>query len=158
MTLTSDTTRTQACRDKYLDVEHVFERLPPLRLSEARRFREHGVPLDALLKPEHVARHRVAFHPQRPRFDFSDDGQPAFVFMAKDGLGEAVDLVAWSGPTTGRLASWQGRAAMLGADTCDDVVTVFPDPLEWLLGGRVGLVLIPQPNMAQTRARMELVS
>jgi hypothetical protein len=70
----------------------------------------------------------------------------AVVFMAREDLGNPLDLAAWE-PETGRLALWLGRVSMLGQDNLygwriGEPLVVHETPLEWLQAGREGVFVI----------------
>jgi hypothetical protein len=71
------------------------------------------------------------------------------IFRAED-CDEVIDLIAWQ-PRTGQLASWRGQAFCLG--DVDDafnpaiyfasgVLRLHKTPLQWLLAGRDGIVIV----------------
>jgi hypothetical protein len=71
------------------------------------------------------------------------------IFRAED-CDEVIDLIAWQ-PQIGALASWRGQAFCLG--DVDDafnpatyfaggVMRVHKTPLQWLLAGRDGIVIV----------------
>jgi hypothetical protein len=82
-------------------------------------------------------------------FDLDDEGQRALTFRAED-RGQVIDLIAWQ-PRTGALASWRGQAFCLG-DVDDifnpatyfagDALRIHATPLDWLLAGREGVVIV----------------
>jgi hypothetical protein len=106
-----------------------------------------------LCEPDFLRRADIAFRRDRPIFDFADErgaegvATQAFVFLARDGLGEQIDLVAWE-PSSGRLAAWAGEAVLLGANVLsspgigDDRLAIFENPLSWLKADRRGVVVI----------------
>ena len=143
------------------DVEHVYRRLMPLRPREAQHLLALGTSLDALLKPEVPARQHVVFHADRPLFDFpgergvEGDGSPAIMFLARDESGRPIDLVAWE-PSTGKLAAWLDRAALLGEDQLwaprianAGALNVFESPRDWLREDRRGVVIINAKRAAR---------
>jgi hypothetical protein len=81
----------------------------------------------------------------------------AVIFMARDDLGNPLDLAAWE-PETGRLALWLGRVSMLGQDNLyswriGEPLTVHETALEWLQAGRDGVFVI-DPQGASPLLRM----
>jgi hypothetical protein len=82
-------------------------------------FLRRGVRSPALVYPELPRHARVVFHKEQPFFDFADDvgedGEDALIFLARDGLGDCCDLVAWTSSRR-KIASWFGAAALLGVD------------------------------------------
>lgn len=101
-----------------------------------------------------VRRERVRFL-RRRRFVRACDcrGEPddlvtAYLMPAIE-AGFVVDTVAWH-PKTDRIASENGRVAMLGRDALDsptrvhDPLTVAPDPRVWLAGFREGVCLVDE--------------
>lgn len=93
-------------------------------------------------------------------FDFASE-QPnepavsAIIMVARDECGLADDLIAWSGRHN-RLASWLGRASMLGAQNAlasrmgDPALDVHPSPLSWLAAGRNGVCIISADKARNT--------
>ena len=81
----------------------------------------------------------------------------AVVFMARDDLGNPLDLAAWEAET-GRLALLIGRVSMLGQDNLygwriGEPLVVHETPLEWLKAGREG-VFVTDPQRASPLLRM----
>jgi hypothetical protein len=146
-----------------LDVEERFARLPALHWSEFRRFLDRGVPAPALVYPELPARARVVFFADRPIFDFAEDledegeqegARAAFIFLARDELGDPCDLVAWE-PASARVAGWSGRASLLGLEDLwapriayDGALAIYETPLEWLKANRQGVVIVAPERAA----------
>jgi hypothetical protein len=140
-----------------VEVEERFARFSSLHWSEFRRFLDRGVPSPALVYPELPARARVVFFADRPVFDFvedlEDEGEQeraaaAFIFLARDELGDPCDLVAWE-PVSARVAAWYGRPSLLGLENLwtpriayDGALVIFETPLEWLKAGRQGVVIV----------------
>jgi hypothetical protein len=91
------------------------------RQADLDRFVAKTVPPAALYMPDCVARAHVEFCDWAPRFEFADgreaqgDAVCVFVFAARDGFDETIDLVAWE-PKSGRVASWLGLANVLGGE------------------------------------------
>ena len=86
----------------------------------------------------------------RGDFAFADRGEAAavgaFVFVARDATGGALDLVAWH-PKTGVLGTYFGRAAVLGlqdffAPQISGLPMIFRDVLAWLKAERRGAVIV----------------
>ena len=80
-------------------------------------------------------------------FEFSDDGDHALTFLARDRFGRVQDVVAWS-PKSDCVATWAGRACMIGADQLD---AAQPEPaglmvcetvLQWLQARRMAVVIL----------------
>jgi hypothetical protein len=74
-----------------------------------------------------------------------------FVCWSADGVPD--DVCAWQA-TTGRVATWLGFAAMLGADNLneprpDDGLAVHADPLAWFRAGRSGVVVLNKERAAR---------
>jgi hypothetical protein len=131
--------------------------LPALQWREFRRFLNRGVPSAALVFPEFPARARVVFFTDRPVFDFVEDlddegdqesAAAAFIFLARNELGEPCDLIAWQ-PVFARVAAWYGRASLLGLESLwapriafDGALAIFETPLEWLTAGRQGVIIV----------------
>ena len=74
----------------------------------------------------------------------------AVVFAVRDAAGEVVDLAALD-LTSGALATWRGRAAMLGEDYVlhprFGPLQVYETAVEWLRDAR-GVVIIDAPRVA----------
>lgn len=73
-----------------------------------------------------------------------DDVVTAYVMPEVDPADGVVDLVAWH-PRTGRLASWLGRAGLLGGATVEADPAPLPihtSPLGWLASYRTGVVVV----------------
>ncbi len=78
---------------------------------------------------------------------------PALIFLARDVIGCVADIIAWH-PSSGRLATWIGRVALLGEEEAlrlrlDRCLLVHPDPFAWLRTGRRGVVVV-NPRMASS--------
>lgn len=76
----------------------------------------------------------------------SRKAERAFLFLVRDGSGDAVDVVAWA-PQTERIGTWLGRAWALGEETAysprlGDGLHVHRSPLSWLQCGRRGVVFL----------------
>lgn len=100
---------------------HVWLKLLPAPRTIISWLRRSGVSVDALTDPELPSFAEVAFDEQRPWFDFADELRserllvPSLIFVARDEFGAPLDLIAWSHQSA-RVASWLGRAALLGAE------------------------------------------
>lgn len=89
------------------------------------------------------------------RFEFArfirdpdDDRVAAYTLLARDTGGAPLDVVAWH-PRTGRVATWLGRAGLLGLEhpcpgTTDDPLVVYREPAAWLADERRGVVVIDE--------------
>jgi hypothetical protein len=128
--------------------------LPPIGIAWLKRLKALGVSVDALSEPELPVQARVVLHGDC--FDFADDEQAtdALVFLARDDCGEPADFVAWS-PKSDRLASWWG-IPLLGMECLgeprldpDGALTVFTDPIKWLIGERQGVLVVNFANAAR---------
>lgn len=101
-----------------------------------------------------ILRDAVVFG-RRGRFEFSrflrhDELERivAYTLLVRDAGGAPVDVVAWH-PRSNRVATWLGRAALLGDDAlypapADDPLVIHPDPLAWLAGDRRGAVIVDE--------------
>jgi hypothetical protein len=99
---------------------------------------------------DHLAIDRVVFL-DGDRFEFCrympGEATKVVVLLARDPHGEVDDLVAWE-PNGGGMATWLGRAALLGAEVLTGprldgpALVVHPDPLTWLKADRTGVVII----------------
>lgn len=145
----------------HFDVNELTQRLPPPPPALIRWLRAQGVSARALSQPELPAFAPVAFDARRPWFDFEDelhDDRPltsALIFIARDEFGDKVDLVAWSQKTS-RVASWLGRASLLGANEVfaarlvdEGALKVFATPLEWLQAERRGVVIVDEKRAGE---------
>lgn len=86
------------------------------------------------------------------RFSKGKKGDSACTFVVRDVCGDPLDIIAWQAKT-GRLASWLGRASMLGEDQLfaprlTDGLPVFQTPLEWFRERRRGVVVIDKRRAA----------
>lgn len=113
---------------------------------------DQGISDKAMVSPYPIGGAKVRF--DRGTFDLDESGERALTFRATD-CGEVIDLIAWQ-PRTGQLASWHGQAFCLG-DVEDifnpatyfagDALRVHETPLQWLLAGREGIVIL-RPDLA----------
>lgn len=117
----------------------------------------------------HVRRERVRFS-RRGRFSFeadlrgeADEVVPAYVMPAVQ-AGTVVDEVAWH-PRSGRLATHEGRAGLLGGDLIessgkDQPVRLLPDPRAWLAAWREGVVIVDEalarPALLEARCPLQV--
>ncbi len=149
------------------EVESLHKRLSPPTPSLIKSLRTKGVSLDALCEPELPAFVNVVFHDDQPLFDFTDEACDegavrSLVFLARDESGDPLDLVAWSRKTN-RLASWYGRAALLGLESRwaprigAEGLRICFDPLAWLVAERDGVVIIDPESARWQLARESLV-
>jgi hypothetical protein len=121
--------------------ECTFEDLSVLDLEE---FISAGVGAAAVTDPDPVkiARGHIAHD---NRFEPDAEGERWFAFSEVD----ADDIVFWH-RTTGRLATWCGRAFALGQTRIGEAATysfdsslnIFDSPLEWLRARRDGIVVL----------------
>ena len=75
------------------------------------------------------------------------DAVTAYIWVARDNIGDPADAVAWH-PRTGRLALHGGGVPLVGAENVlcprmDDALCVFDNPVSWLADGRRGALLLP---------------
>ena len=78
--------------------------------------------------------------------------EPALTFVCWSHDGVAEDVCAWQA-TTGKIATWLGRAAMLGEDNIaaprlGDGLAVHDGPLAWLKSNRDGVVILDRGRAA----------
>jgi hypothetical protein len=135
------------------DLQSFHRLLPPPTPDVIKYLRNQGITIDALCEPELPAFAEVVFHADLPFFDFiadvGDDGAvQALIFLARDELGLPLDLIAWSAKQN-KLAAWDGNAAMLGTESVfgprldpERALPVHQTPLEWLVQGRHGVVIV----------------
>jgi hypothetical protein len=141
------------------EIERGFRLLQPPPLSWIRRLRHLGATADALAHPEMPAIGGVSF--DGGYFDFENEGQPALLFIARDELGIPVDIVAWH-PRTQRIARWLGAVALLGEDQVNGArldqeraLPVHETPIDWLVAGRSGVVIVDPRRAAFILRRAE---
>lgn len=121
----------------------------PDQAALSRLVHGYGVPPVAIYDPDPVLVARVV--PADGGLfewagDEAEDALPCILFLARDEIGEASDIVAWE-PTSGFLAGWLGRCVALGEDSIlaprlGERLPVFRTPLGWLRNRRFGLVLV----------------
>jgi len=152
-TISGSTTRTADTEPFCAEVRARFDALERIRISEMKEFFRRGVSALTLCTPEFPARARIAWVDGTGWFDFEDevdDGrhiEPAVIFLARDELGDPLDLFAWN-PLTGRVAAYLWRAPVLGLETSwsariadDGALPVYSSMWSWLKGGREGLLI-----------------
>lgn len=115
---------------------------PLMEFTHFDWLRRAGVHTDVIttVMPIRVARGSVA---EDERFDDDPEGAAFLVFE------EADDLVFWQ-PRTGQIGTRHGSAFALGEAAILDPATysfdgnlnIFTDPLEWLLSGADGIVVL----------------
>jgi hypothetical protein len=119
-----------------------------LRQREIDRFGEFGISALNLSNPWPVLVDRVVF--EDDFFLFADDvdekGEPAFTFVVISNAG-FLDIAAWH-PQRNRLAVWFGHGFALGERQIHHPnplihgLSVFRSPIDWLRGGRSGIVIV----------------
>ncbi len=145
------------------DIVPEFERCDLLRQADLDRLKAADVPIMALVQSRFgqgrcLKRARVVLDSGGKRFEFERisryhiDADPAFIVLALDLDGQPADLMAWRPDPRGFLASWTGRAPLLGAEQLEmprlgEPLRVHETPLEWLRDGRQGVVVV-DPKMA----------
>ena len=80
-----------------------------------------------------------------------EDRVTAFIFPEVDPVEGITDLIAWH-PRTGRIASWNGRASLLGGAAAGDgaePLVVHTSPLGWLAAFREGVVVVHEARGAR---------
>jgi hypothetical protein len=83
------------------------------------------------------------------------------IFVVRDRFGHAIDLCAWSPPRPPAL--WHSRGCMLGEDQMftaarvnpPGALIVHPSPMEWLLAGGRGVMIIEPAKAASLLRRAE---
>lgn len=103
---------------------------------------------DLLLRDSVVFGRGQRFEFARFLRDPEEDRVAAYTLLARDAGGAALDVVAWH-PRTGRLATWLGRAGLLGLEhpcpgTAEDPLIVYRDPAAWLEDQRRGVVVVDE--------------
>jgi hypothetical protein len=86
------------------------------------------------------------------RYKVDYPAETALTFVCWDVLGEALDICACQ-PTTGKIATWFGRAALLGEDNLnvpqlEGGLHVHPDLLSWFRAKRSGVVIVDRQRAA----------
>jgi hypothetical protein len=126
------------------EIEKRYQLLPCISLSWIKRLKALGVTVDALCEPDFPASGHVVFF-DGSRFEFVADAHggeafEAMLLLALDEFGEVCDIVAYD-PRRKLNASWLGNAPLLGLEQVwlprldpQGALTVFADPVEWLLG------------------------
>lgn len=132
-------------------IEGTFDALRRLNSYDVDKLVRLGIPADALASPTPVRASYVHFSQSQFEFDHHsqrEEGEPANLVLSRNGWGEAIDLVAWC-PSTGRLATWLGRAWALGEETIyqprlteHSALPVWRSPVGWLRAGRQGICLV----------------
>jgi hypothetical protein len=86
------------------------------------------------------------------RYSKGEKADSACTFVVRDSLGFPLDIVAWQA-TTGRVATWLGRASMIGEDQLfaprlTEGLPVFETPLGWFQERRAGVVVLNKARAA----------
>jgi hypothetical protein len=86
------------------------------------------------------------------RYKKTDDTTTACTFLVRDQFVEPLDIVAWQA-TSGRVATWLGRASMMGEDQLFaarpvEGLQVHETPLDWFRQHRAGVVVIDKIRAA----------
>ena len=127
-----------------------------LRQADIDRLRALGVlPLALAEGPRGIgfalARDRIVPHRGAGRFEFARHDASAgeevcaFIVLALDDRAVPVDLVAFHAGGMPFVGSWLGRVGLLGEEQLHrarDVLQVHATPLDWLRGGREGVVVV----------------
>jgi len=101
----------------------------------------------AMMRPYCIGGGRVRF--QEQQFEIDTDGEAVITFRAED-CGEVIDLIAYQ-PSSGKVGTLRGYGFCLGdADDVLNTATYFDGgmlwvhetPLQWLLAGRRGIVIV----------------
>jgi hypothetical protein len=136
-----------------LDISDRYFRCQHLRQRDLDRLVDAGVPHEASYQPDSIAKSSVVFGSEY-LFDFAEElydpsgAGEAYIFVARNEFGDLWDLVAWQ-PKSGRLASWLGRASLLGGEnvfrprlSANGGIVVHDSPLSWLCAKRTGIVIL----------------
>jgi hypothetical protein len=121
-------------------------------LPEWRSLRLAGVPLGALCNPQMILADDIVVegpeHFAFARHSESSAGRRAVLMPVTDHAGQLIDIAAWC-QDDHWLGVWLGRGWALGQDAvwrprCHDegALPVWRSPLDWLLAGRRGLLII----------------
>ena len=139
-----------------------FKSMQSITSAQIQWFRGKGVTPDALAHPELPVISTAVFNGDGT-FDFShdDEAHRVIVFMARDEQGKPLDLVAWA-PQIARLAAWYNSAPLLGMEQLyaprldrEQGLPVYETPLQWLIGGRDGVVIINSARAAVILCRAD---
>ncbi len=143
------------------DIQAELGRCGDLRQAQLDALIGDGVPVDALVRnalgwPSVICRDRVVFSEDGRTFEFErdvrhDSARGAYVVPCLDEDGNTIDIAAWR---PGMLATWLGRAPLLGGEMVDvprlgEPLNVHETVFDWLRAGREGVVVI-DPRMAVT--------
>jgi hypothetical protein len=143
--------------------ELIFElgQARPLHQQALDWFTENGVNGLALAKTmwghfDFVNVDEIVWLPRKTfefaRYKKSHEASSACIFVVRDQFVEPLDIVAWQA-TTGRVATWLGRAALIGEDQLfaprlAEGLQVHETPLEWFRQRRAGVVVIDKTRAA----------
>ena len=94
--------------------------------------------------------HAVDSNSSRYKSDYP--AESALTFVCWDAFGDPQDICAWQ-PATGKIATWFGRAALLGEDNLnapqlEGGLQVHPDALDWFRAKRSGVVILDRQRAA----------
>ncbi|MCG8561116.1 MAG: hypothetical protein MI824_15065 [Hyphomicrobiales bacterium] len=112
-----------------------------------------GVSRKALVLPWPIGACLARLDAKTKNFDPDDAGERAITILVDD-EGEPIDIAAWW-PRTGKVASCLGTAFAIGQGAILNPATYFSGgalhvhegPLDWLRGGRRGIVIL-RPELA----------
>jgi len=146
ITATEVTATFYGCRDR-------------MRQRSMSWLRRNGVSISAMCEPDPIGAANIV--QVGGYFDFccvAEGGSSAFIFLARDDLGQAADIVAWQ-PGSDRVLAWLDAVAVLGEDDVhqpmlefDGHLPVWRSPLGWLSHGRRGVVIV---NPVKASYRLE---
>lgn len=133
------------------DVLEAFEECRPVSDIQRQWMLGQGVPASVLMSEDAPAFARVSFD-ENGLFELDPGGEGALIFLGREADGPPIDLVAWR-PKAGTLATWLGRAALLGSPyaprlRADRALPVWRSPLDWLKASRSGVCIVHQERSA----------
>jgi hypothetical protein len=137
------------------EISETFYQLGRLDQRSMNWLRSKGVPVSAMCEPDPILLCRIVM--TGAFFDIvnlDEDGEGAFIFLARDVLDEAADIIAWQ-PRYEKLLTWLGTIGAIGeADRVspalefEGALPVWRTPLNWLRHGRRGVVIVDPPKAA----------
>jgi hypothetical protein len=133
------------------DVLDAFEECRQVSDIQRQWMLGQGVPANVLASGDAPVFARVWFD-EGGLFEMDAEGEGALIFLAREAAGPPMDLVAWQ-PKAGRLATWLGRAAILGNPyaprlRADRALPVWRSPLGWLKGSMAGVCIVHEERSA----------
>jgi hypothetical protein len=133
------------------DVLDAFEECRSVSEIQWQWMLGQGVPANVLASEDAPVFARVWFD-EDGLFEMDPEGEGSLIFLAREAGGPPMDLIAWQ-PKTERLATWLGRAAILGSPyaprlRADRALPVWRSPLGWLKASRSGVCIVHDERSA----------